>query len=59
MADPSRDYPKETKKVISSGPGIVIGKDLKGKKKSGTTAGSYNPRKRKGYEKMLEEAGKI
>jgi hypothetical protein len=59
MADPSNNYPKETKKVISSGPGITIGKGLKKKKKSGIRAGSYNKRARKDYEKMLADAGKI
>ena len=58
MGDPSNNYPKETKKVISSGSGIVIGKGLK-KRKSGVKAGSYNPKARKGYEDMLKEAGKI
>jgi hypothetical protein len=51
--------PKLTKKVISSGSGVVIGKGLKKKRKSGVKAGSYNPKARKGYEKMLEDAGKI
>jgi len=51
--------PKLTKKVISSGPGVTIGKGLKKKKKSGTKAGSYNKKARKGYEQMLDDAGKI
>jgi hypothetical protein len=59
MADASNNYPKETKKVISSGPGITIGKGLKKRKKTGIRAGSYNKKARKGYEQMLEEAGKI
>ena len=59
MGDPSKNYPKETNKVLSSGQGVEIGKGLKKKKKSGVKAGSYNKRARKGYDKMLEEAGKI
>jgi hypothetical protein len=58
MADPSNEYPKETKKVISSGTGITIGKGVK-TRKSGVKAGSYNKKARKGYEDMLAEAGKV
>jgi hypothetical protein len=57
MADPSNDYPEETPKVISSGPGVVVGKGLENKKKSGVKAGSYNRKKRQAYEDMLKEAG--
>ena len=47
--------PKETKKIIFSKTGVV----LRPKAKKTVRAGSYNKKKRKGYEKMLEDAGKI
>ena len=61
MADTSTgEYtPKETPKVLSKTSGVSPGKGLTKKKKSGTKAGSYNPKARKGYEDMLKEAGKI
>ena len=51
--------PKETPKVLESGPGTTIGAEHKKRKKGGVKAGSYNPRKRKGYEDMLKEAGSV
>jgi hypothetical protein len=46
---------KETPKVLKSTTGDVYTVKKKGKKV--VRAGSYNPKKRKKYEKMLEEAG--
>jgi len=59
MADTSTgEYtPKETPKVIKT-KGVSTARGLT-KKKTGVKAGSYNKKKRKGYEDMLKEAGKI
>lgn len=43
-------------KGLNSG---IVETAKKKKKKKKVEAGSYNPKRRKGYEQMLEDAGKI
>jgi len=57
VSDVKKDPSKSVDPAIRAG-GKVIEPAPASERGEGTSAGSYSPRRRRGYEEMLEEAGK-